>query len=663
MPTNPVGYCRPPLNHDTLRPPPLGCYISLGDARVSAGGVPGGSMAEQRSQRMSLQEAANGIGSTIDYMFGRNSLIGIASLMLLCISGYATWSGMNDFIVGVSQGSQGRQIVGGLTITNSMLVIAIVIALTFLMWLCLRESFGAKRRLTDRLVTFPLYVFLALWSIGFGYGFWWSLIAGEEATRNSMAGLSEDARDATTAIAARLDAVKVELDNVVSWSDSQMNREDTSGGSCGLPSGAGRGPLYAARRSVRDSITTLRDGVVKSWLEPVQADLEKLKSTAAKVGGGTVEERQKAFENQADEIRSGARSIAARSNELGSSTAGQMSAIADAVSVAPGQPGFSCSDPTLAERLRQAAAQAGKPAELHLRQAAFNEGPAGVANAVKNLWANFGNYFSGLVTYIGSGGQRGGSWTSGGDPITGRDLIALLATLGIDMGLFALTVLNPPRTPPPPKPSASLIRQIRSVIDTARARSKHKDLSWIAGHVVHHKRNAYLVIPNLYSCDPAKPDEQQDALAMNQLAGVLSDLGLVRWPRKSRFCWFNVGPVHLFEDELEKLRREETGTNYTDLTEIRREHVQKLEKAGRLSPDNLDQQKVLKAEPIRNHGLFSKARRALQIAGWSERAQNDFEVFVLTDSEGLTPLLAVLNEVAADQDTAPTEQAATAQAA
>ncbi|HEY1245926.1 MAG TPA: hypothetical protein VGF29_13960, partial [Hyphomicrobiaceae bacterium] len=37
-----------------------------------------------------------------DYILGRNTLIGVASLMLLMISGYATWHGMRDFIIGVS---------------------------------------------------------------------------------------------------------------------------------------------------------------------------------------------------------------------------------------------------------------------------------------------------------------------------------------------------------------------------------------------------------------------------------------------------------------------------------------------------------------------------------------------------------------------------------
>ena len=354
-----------------------------------------------------------------DYLLGRSTLIGIASVMLLLISGYATWHGMRDFIVGVS-GTQHVDTGGGLSVPNDLLVVLVVVALTFLMWLALRETFGSHRRLTERLITIPLYVFLAVWSIGFGYGFWWSLIAGEEATRTGLAGLQEDARDASSAIAARLDAVRAQLDNVGNWSDSQMAREENSGGSCGTTSGAGRGPLYNARRGVRDSVTTLRDGMVKGWLIPVQADVEKLRQSAAAVEGATLSDRQKQFESRAAAIRGEARSIAARSNELGKSTAGEMRALASAVSIPPKQAGFSCYDPTLTERLRQAAAQAERPAELALREATFSEGPAGVANAVKKLWANLGSYLSGAVTYVFTAG-RVTTDTRSGEPITGRD--------------------------------------------------------------------------------------------------------------------------------------------------------------------------------------------------------------------------------------------------
>jgi len=554
-------------------------------------------------------------GRVIDYFFGRNTLIGLASLMLLAISGYATWSGMSDFILGVQSGAnQGRAMPGGLSISNEVLIICIVVALTFLMWLALRETFGAQRRFTDRLITFPLYLFLALWSIGFGYGFWWSLIAGEEATRNSLSGLQEDARDAGNVVAARLDAVKIQLDNVVSWSETQMAREESSGGSCGVSSGAGRGPLYNARRSVRDQVASLRDGISNSWLAPVKTDLEQLRLSVARIEGATVQERQQMFEVTASKVRGTARNIAARSNELGKSTAAEMLALADAVSIAPGQPSFSCYDPTLAQRLRQAAAQANEPAVLNLREAAFTEGAAGVANAVKRLWSNIGSYLSGLVSYVMSGGEVTADKTEGGVTITGRDLIALLATLGVDLGLFALTALNPTSATPMRRdglernqarlhlPNMTVIRQLTAAIETAIARAPGADIEWVRKHLMHHDGMSFFIIPNLFSVEQDNKDEELRALAMNQLAGVLDDLELIRT---------------LTGRELRRARADE-----------------KRESHSSVEGD----------ERIRNHGVLSKGRRVLDIAGWSKDAQKDMEVYRLVDTEGLTPLLTVLNE-------------------
>ena len=560
---------------------------------------------------------------TVDYIFGRNTLIGVASIMMLVISGYATWHGMRDFIVGVS--TTGTKPTGeGFSISNDSLVVGGGVALTFLMWLMLRESFGVKRSVKERLITFPLYAFLALWSIGFGYGFWWSLISGEEATRMGLSGLTEDARDASGIISARLDAVRGQLDSVVTWSDGQMTREETSGGSCGVTSGAGRGPLYNARRSVRDSVTNLRDGMTRSWLAPVQADVEELKKAAEGLEGGTVEERQKRFEAKASEIRGRARNIVARSNELGKSTGAEMRSLAAVVTIAPGAVGFSCNDPTLAQRLLQAAEQAEQPAQLRLREAVFSEGPAGVANAVKNLWKNIGAYTKSMFSYIFTG--RAGGSTSDGEPITGRDLIALLATIGIDLGLLALAAINPEKEPPPVRPSGSVVRQINDAIETAIARAPNADKEWVRRHFIHHHSKSYLVTPNLYGADPNNAEESTRALAMNQLAGVLSDLGLVVWPTPKELKW---------------LRDEESAPSNTDLTEIRKKFAEEQAKGGGA------EEEAVSVGVIRNHGLFSKAERALQIAGWSQRARADIEIFKLIETAGLTPLLMVLGETRA----------------
>ncbi len=584
-------------------------------------------------------------GRVADYLLGRNTLIGIASLMLLVISGFATWHGMRDFIIGVSTSpaAQQQELPGGISFSNDLLVIVVVVALTFLMWLALRETFGARRSVLERMVTFPLYVFLAIWSIGFGYGFWWSLIAGEEATRTGLAGLQEDARDAGAAIAARLDAVKIQLDNVVSWSESQMAREETSGGSCGVPSGAGRGPLYNARKSVRDQIASLRDGVQTSWLAPVQSDLERLQQSVSQLEGATVAERQQSFEGMAREIRGRARSIAARSNELGQSTAAEMRAIAAAVSAAPATANFSCYDPTLAQRLTQAAGQADQPATLKLREAVFNEGPAGVANAIKNLWENIGGYLSSLGSYIASGGSVPEKHTTGGEPITGRDLIALLATIGVDMGLLALAVLNPPGAPSR-MPRGEEKRQLQTAVATAIARAPGANMEWVRRHFIYHHGVSYLVIPNLYSCDPGNEDECRKALAMNHLAGVLDDMALVRWPQRGKWWLLRRG-------ELDKLKAEESGRSATDLTDVRKAWIAELKKDG-IELDSEKDALFERAEPIRNHGLFSKAEQALRIAGWSERARRDIEIFRLVDVEGLTPILMVLNQ---DGDPGPAE--------
>ena len=546
----------------------------------------------------------------LNYLLGRNMLIRVATVMLLSISCYATWSGLHDFIIGISSTPVRR--LPGVPIDSDVFVIGIVVALTFLMWLALRETFGAKRFIRERLITFPLYLFLALWSIGFGYGFWWSLIAGEEATHNSLSGLQQDARDAGSAIAARLQAVQAQLDNVVSWSDSQMARENASGGTCGVPSGAGRGPLYNARLGVRDSVASLRNGISKSWLGPVQADLDQLGKNVAVPDGGTFEERQARFESKAADVRATAISIAARSNELGVATAGDMRALAAAVSIQPNQPGFSCYDPTLAQRLLQAADQAAQKADPQLRPANFSEGPAGVANAVKTLWTNVGAYGSSLMRFVASGGKERFSRTESGQPITGRDVIALLATIGIDLGILAMALLNPPATGPQRRdalvgndallhvPSHVVIERLTRAIQTATARAPDINFEAVQRHFIHHNGSSYFVIPNLSHV--RDENEELRALAMNQLAGVFAELNLVR---------------ALKPREYKRFARQEK----------------------------------------RTPGVLSKAQRALEIGRWSDEAQKDAEIFQLTETRILTPLLMVLN----DADPGNTERPPAAQ--
>lgn len=590
---------------------------------------------------------------TLDYLLGRNALIGVAALMLLLLSGFATWKGMNDFILGVQSGNGAIQTLdapAGLQIQTGVIIGLMVAALTFLMWLALRETFGIRRTLRSRILTGILYGFLAIWSVGFGYGFWWSLVAGPEATKAGLTGQAEDVRDAAVVVKARLEAVRARLDSVVAHSERQMAREASSGGSCGIASGAGQGPLFQARRGVRDSVAGLQSDITSNWLSAIDNSLDEINAqmvaATTAVAGENLAERQAAFEQAAADIRGKAGQISAQSNSLGAAYASQMRGLASEVSVPPREAGFSCYDPTLASLLTEAAAESEKPLSVDLRPAAFSEGAAGVANAVLGLWTNIGDYLGAMVGYLM--GQDAPSEIEG-QGVTGRDLIALLAAIGVDLGLFVLTVLNPP---PAPRLSPDAEEEIKRAIGVTLERSS-KDLEWLKKHLFHHKDAAYLVVPNYYSClnekviasaedhelalwaEAKAPDQEASADAKEEwrkkVRGRLTEE--VDGDELQRGQALNLFAGVLVDIDLIKLLNE---------TELQRALAD--EKRLSLSMAPIDDTNVDEVPKLRNHGILSKARHALKDAGWSRNARKDAEIYLMIDTEGLSPFLKAFNE-------------------
>lgn len=624
-------------------------------------------------------------GGVVDYVFGRNFMIGFAALMLLCISGFATWHGMSDFILGVQAGgaqpaADSRELVG-LSVSTEALILVLVIALTFLMWLSLRESFRSYRQSMGRWVTLPLYLFLMLWSVGFGYGYWWSLIAGPQATQQGLRGQAEDVRDAAVGVAARLEAVKARLESVVSLSERQMAREDSSGGTCGVPSGAGRGPLYRARAGVRDSVDNLSANITTSWLGQVDADLAQLNAqlsdASAALTATDVAGRQAQYESAAAEIRGKARAIAARSDALGASFASEMRQLAAEVSVQPDETGFSCYDPGLANLLNEAATEAERPAEVELREAAFTEGAAGVAHAVLNLWTNFGEYLGGLwelATGDATTDDAEVSRTSEGDPITGRDLIALLASIGVDLGLFALTVLNPPTAAPAARtaldetlsriaePSSTAIAELSAAMRRAVAMA-NEDLDWVQRHFFSHHGFFYFVIPSLNSVDPDS-QEGRCALAINQLSGVLSKLKIIQAvdrPERTRWNrWMRGAVKRMLERRfIEGLMGASTIVKTYRFGWGRSTELRQLDDREQAVEEKCDffYRRWLGSVECRKYrpAFKEKATMALRVADWSENVarwggdgiedrKTWPDTFFLYHPQGFAPILTVLTQ-------------------
>lgn len=574
----------------------------------------------------------------LDYILGRNFAIGLASMALLGISGFATWRGMTDFIAGIQDNA--ASIANPLSGGTAALALAIVVVLTFLMWIALRETVKPQRT-GHLLLTTPLYVFLLIWSVGFGYGYWWSLIAGSEATRTGLQGQAEDVRDATVGVAARLAAVQSRLDAVVRFSERQMRQEESSGGSCGVASGRGQGPLYRARAGVRDSVQALSADIKSSWLGSVETDLSELNgrlSTIGDVAGTSVAERKQEFERVSAELRGRAAEIATRSDALGQSFATEMRQLASELSVEPGQPNFKCYDPELAARLTEAAADAGQPAQIDLREAKFSEGAAGVANAVMTIWTKLGRGVQSLYTDVPPVDER--------EAFSGRDLIALLAAIGVDLGLFVLAFINPPALSPATRDafernmarvslaSDEVIRELARAMKTAIHDVPGLDLEKVRMHFISHRGEGYFITPNLYRCgeqvgeeafegDPK--DEIRRGVAMNQMAGIFDEYGIIEpMSEKERQQFWREDPRRLSPDLIR-----EGGPEAAGLTDAAKERISK------------DVESELTKAWIegKEAGLFGKARHALEVAGWSVAARNNPEIWPLKSQVGLTPLL------------------------
>ncbi|MEO1476863.1 MAG: hypothetical protein AAFS13_10830, partial [Pseudomonadota bacterium] len=166
------------------------------------------------------------------------------TLMLLGASFFATWRGMRDFIIG-------NDLATGLA--SQGLVVAIVLALTLAMYVTLRELIapyylnGLWPAIWKRLVALPLYLLLAVWSIGFGYGFWWSIIAGQGVTDTELTRSVTTLREQTSDIRSRISAAGSVMASAEALSDQKARNEAERGGTCGVASPPGDGPLARAR--------------------------------------------------------------------------------------------------------------------------------------------------------------------------------------------------------------------------------------------------------------------------------------------------------------------------------------------------------------------------------------------------------------------------------
>ncbi|MEM8635710.1 MAG: hypothetical protein AAGF33_12100 [Pseudomonadota bacterium] len=360
------------------------------------------------------------------------SALGVVTLLLLGASFFATWRGMRDFIIG-------NDLAGGLP--SQALVVAIVLALTLAMYVTLREMIapyhlnGIWPAIWKRAVAFPLYLLLAVWSVGFGYGFWWSIIAGQGVTDTELTRSVTALREQTSDIRSRILAAGSVMASAEALSDQKATNEAERGGTCGVASPPGDGPLARARGETQAQISAISATVQGEWLpsitmrlDALDADLETVRNTPR---NGDLAARKAAFDGVYASARLSAREISTDAAARGRSLAAQLRSKADQLTQPPESGSVAyCYDPDLAVSLLAAADEIDQPFNVIVPDFRFSEGPEGVARAVEDLWG-----YVLAPAGIEVAGARSG-------PPSGRSLIALVATIGVDFALLVFALLR-----------------------------------------------------------------------------------------------------------------------------------------------------------------------------------------------------------------------------
>lgn len=356
--------------------------------------------------------------------------LGLVTLLLIIASFVATWRGMRDFIIG-------NDLAAGAT--SQGLVILIVLTLTLAMYVALREVVspyetpGWWSHIWKRLIALPLYALLALWSIGFGYGFWWSLIAGQSVTQAELETVLVTVREDTGDVRANLVAAASVMAAAEALSDEKAQEETLRGGTCGVNSPPGPGPLARARAETQSRIAALSGSMRAEWLPTVVAQLDDLAVTVDQIASAPSEARRSAFESAYRKTRIGARDISADATARGRSLSAQLRTKADQLAAPPVNGSVSyCYDPDLAAALNAAADEIAGPFTIDVPDFRFSEGAEGVARAVEDLWL-------GAFARLDPGQEEADANRSA---IGGRSLIALMATIGVDFALLIFGVLR-----------------------------------------------------------------------------------------------------------------------------------------------------------------------------------------------------------------------------
>lgn len=336
----------------------------------------------------------------------RRSSLGIVVVLLVLVS---IWSSYLGLLALLEQGQDGALNWG--VRLGALVIVAIIVASGYT---ALQTALRAAGPTKFMAMVFALVV--TAFSVGLSYVYFWDLLERRGAAEARADEAVLQASAFLTNVANHADAAVLALSVAADEAEDTAAREDQIGGSCGVESGMGRGPLQRARvetavqlqvalrqiSDLRDDLSQTREDIRRSELSPSERGRASQSAVARAVAAGA---RARIIESQLSEL-------------------------ASQLSIEPGQPGFYCHDPALARATRRALTPL---QDITLRSPPnlefAGEAPSG-PDALRRL----------IQAALGR--------AAGEAPAIGRgDLIALIAAIAIDVSLLMLTLAR--ATPAP----------------------------------------------------------------------------------------------------------------------------------------------------------------------------------------------------------------------
>src|SRR5690606_32899286 len=153
--------------------------------------------------------------------------------------------------------------------TRLFVVCAMIVALLHVL---------AAGRWWVRLVSLGFYLVFATWTIGFGYGFFWKELAGQEFTERQFEQVITDLSGSIARTSAALETSERATAEAAALAAERAETEAREGRTCANhPSSIpGEGPLMRSRFALAERARNLGDEVRATWIAPVAGQRERL---------------------------------------------------------------------------------------------------------------------------------------------------------------------------------------------------------------------------------------------------------------------------------------------------------------------------------------------------------------------------------------------------